>query len=164
MENTDIEIKYLIKEIPFDLSIFKYHEIEQAYLCDSPTIRIRKSDNDYYMTYKTKGKDDNLARTEYNLPITKESYLHLLDKADGCVLTKRRYLIPDGKYTIELDVFSGKYKGLILAEVEFDTVKEAKAYKAKDWFYKDVTKRGEYSNSKLALHEELFKDIIEKIQ
>ena len=41
-------------------------------------------------------------------------------KADGRILTKKRYLIPmEGtEYTIELDIL-GEYEGLKLAEVEF---------------------------------------------
>ena len=50
-------------------------------------------DNDeYYLTYKGKGL---LAREEYNLPLTKESYEHLIKKADGNIITKKRYEIPD---------------------------------------------------------------------
>lgn len=44
-------------------------------------------DNDeYYLTYKGKGL---LAREEYNLPLTKESYEHLIKKADGNIITKK---------------------------------------------------------------------------
>lgn len=35
--------------------------------------------------------------------------------------------------TIELDVFSGVYDGLILAEVEFPTVEEAEAFVPPEW-------------------------------
>lgn len=47
-----------------------------------------------------------MAREEYNLPLTQEAYEHLKPKADGLVISKTRYLIPekDG-LTIELDVF-----------------------------------------------------------
>ena len=44
-----------------------------------------------------------MTREEYNLPLTKESYEHMRPKADGILISKTRYLIPekDG-LTIEL--------------------------------------------------------------
>jgi CYTH domain-containing protein len=149
----EIERKFLIKEIPFDLSGYNKKEIEQAYLCTKPVVRIRKSDEEYYLTYKGKGK---IAREEYNLPLTEEAYLHLLKKADGNILTKTRYEIPtDDNLIIELDIFSGKFEGLILAEVEFETLEQANAYEPPEWFGRDVSITGEFQNNKLSRMETL---------
>ena len=62
-----------------------------------------------------------MVREEYNLPLTKESYLHLREKADGVLISKTRYLLPltGTDLTIELDVFDAPYEGLYLAEVGF---------------------------------------------
>ena len=147
----EIERKYLIGKLPGGLEKFPRHQIEQAYLCADPVVRIRRQDEDYYLTYKGRG---NLAREEYNLPLNEKAYSHLLEKADGIVLSKTRYLIPmEGEYshlTIELDVFSGVYEGLYLAEVEFSSVEEAKRFTAPSWFTRDVTFTGEYQNSRLS--------------
>lgn len=145
----EIERKYLVDEPPKNYKDFPSHLIEQAYLCTEPVVRIRKEDDTYYLTYKSKGL---LAREEYNLPLTKEAYGHLLTKADGIVLTKRRYLIPipGTKLTAELDEFSGEYDGLLLAEVEFQTKEEAESFLPPDWFGRDVTFSGEYQNSRLS--------------
>ena len=147
MENTEIERKFLIKEGAFDYSSFPYHELEQGYLNVKPAIRVRKEDDTYYMTYKGKGV---IAHTEYNLPLTKEAYEHLLSKADGNIIRKRRYLIPYEKYTIELDVFEEPFAPLILAEVEFDTKEEAENFVVPGWFEKDVTANPEYHNSNMS--------------
>ena len=90
---------------------------------------------------------------EYNLALNKEAYEHLLTKADGIILTKKRYMIPvpgSDHLTIELDVFEGHYHGLILAEVEFASEEEAKAFNPPAWFGEDVTFSGEYHNSRLS--------------
>lgn len=147
----EIERKYLITCPPQNYDSYPSHLIEQAYLCTNPVVRIRKEDDSFYLTYKSKGL---LMREEYNLPLTGESYEHLLTKADGSILTKRRYLIPipDTELTIELDVFSGKYQGLMLAEVEFGTKEDAESFMPPEWFGKDVTFSGEYQNSRLALN------------
>lgn len=52
-----------------------------------------------------------MSREEYNLPLTAEAYEHLKPKADGILITKDRYVIPekDGLF-IELDVFHGEYE------------------------------------------------------
>ena len=147
----EIERKYLIKnldQLPFHLNDYPHHEIEQAYLNTEPVIRIRRQDQDYYLTYKSKGL---MAREEYNLPLNAESYMHLLEKADGNILTKTRYEIPLGNHLIiELDIFHGKFDGLILAEVEFPTLEEAENFTPPEYFSEDVTFSTEYHNSTLS--------------
>lgn len=147
----EIERKFLIDKIPFSLDGFKKRLIEQAYLCTAPVVRVRRDNDDYYLTYKSKGL---IVREEYNLPLTKESYEHLLAKADGIVLTKTRYEIPqpDG-LIIELDIFSGKYDGLKLAEVEFESEEQAHSYTPPEWFGEDVSMSSTYHNSILASAE-----------
>lgn len=135
----EIERKFLIKRenLPENLEQYPSKVIEQGYLCTEPVVRIRKSNDNYYLTYKSKGL---LAREEYNLPLTKEAYEHLKPKADGIVISKVRYVIPekDG-LSIELDVFKAPYEGLLLAEVEFPTEEAAHAYQPPKWFGEDVT-------------------------
>ena len=143
----EIERKFLVKEIPANLEEYEFHELEQGYLNTAPVVRVRKEDNSYYLTYKGKGF---IEREEYNLPLTEEAYIHLVEKADGKIISKRRYLIPFGNYTIELDVFHEPFKPLIIAEVEFPSLEEANAFLPPDWFGEDVTGDYHYSNSYLS--------------
>ena len=144
----EIERKYLVKEVPSDLSDYKKCKISQGYLCTAPVVRIRRSNDEYYMTYKGKGL---LEREEYNLPLTKESYEHMRPKADGILISKTRYLVPekDG-LTIELDVFDAPYETLCLAEVEFESIEQAESFVPPVWFGEDVTYSGKYHNSVLS--------------
>ena len=100
----EIERKFLIKQIPEGCTSFPCRQIEQAYLNTDPVVRVRRDNDDYYLTYKGKGL---LSREEYNLP-------------------------------------------LILAEVEFASEEEAKAFNPPAWFGEDVTFSGEYHNSRLS--------------
>lgn len=144
----EIERKYLVPSIPFNLATYASQKIAQAYLCVDPVVRIRRSNDDYYLTYKGSGL---MAREEYNLPLTKEAYEHLLPKIDGLLIAKTRYLIPlSGKLTAELDVFEGELAPLVLVEVEFDSIEEANSFVAPDWFGEDVTNLGKYHNSYLS--------------
>ena len=140
----EIEKKFLPGNLPEDLNQYTHHKIEQAYLNTSPVVRIRKQDDEYYLTYKGGGM---MAREEYNLPLN-----HLLKKADGNIITKTRFLIPinDGSLTAELDIFEGKFSGMVLIEVEFQSVEQADAFQKPDWFGEDVTYDKKYHNSYLS--------------
>ena len=144
----EIERKYLLNALPSDLDRYPSKKIEQAYLCTDPVVRIRRSNEDYYLTYKSKGF---LMHEEYNLPLNREAYLHLCEKADGIVISKTRYLIPlTDQLTIELDVFDAPYEGLTLAEVEFPDEASANSFVPPSWFGEDVTYSSAYHNSTLS--------------
>lgn len=144
----EIERKYLIRNLPDQYQTYPCKEIEQGYLCTSPVVRIRKSDDEYSLTYKGSGL---MIREEYNLPLTKEAYEHLRPKTDGILIRKMRYYIPYGnQYVIELDLFLDALAPLVLAEVEFPTKEEADRFVAPDWFGEDVTFETKYHNSTLS--------------
>lgn len=144
----EIEKKFLIRQLPQALETYPHKIIEQAYLCTDPVLRIRKKDDTYILTYKGPGL---MAREEHEFPLTPEAYRHLRKKADGNIITKTRYLIPeDNGLTIELDIFSGCFTGLILAEVEFPSIEAANAYVMPDWFLSEVTANSYFHNSRLS--------------
>lgn len=144
----EIERKFLIQMLPESLEKYESKKIAQGYLCTDPVVRIRRSNENYYMTYKGAGL---MVREEYNLPLTKEAYEHMLPKIDGLLISKTRYLIPlDGGLTAELDIFEGELAPLVLAEVEFDTVEAADSFIPPQWFGEDVTNSGRYHNSYLS--------------
>lgn len=148
----EIERKYLINRLPEQPETYPYHLIEQAYLTKDPTIRVRKQDELYFLTYKGKG---TLAHEEYNLPLTKEAYETLVAKTDSRLIRKKRILIPYQEYTIELDCFEAPFAPLIVAEVEFSSIDEANAFLPPCWFGREVTDDRRYCNSYLAFTEDL---------
>jgi CYTH domain-containing protein len=161
--NMEIERKFKIESLPENLNIYPFHRIEQAYLCTNPVVRIRREDDNYYLTYKGSGM---MAREETNLPLNKDAYYHLLLKADGNVISKKRYLIPlshpkvkegfptppaDYELTIELDVFESPFAPLKMAEVEFGSTEAAEGFVPPEWFGEEVTYKKEYHNSYMAM-------------
>ena len=143
-----IERKYLVSGIPDDIDLYPCRIIEQGYLNTSPVVRVRRDNDDFYLTYKGNGM---IAREEYNLPLNKNAYDHLIKKADGNIITKKRYEIPDDSgYTIELDIFEGLFAGTVLAEVEFPTIEAANSYTPPSWFIQDVTNNPDYHNSNMS--------------
>ncbi len=144
----EIERKYLVKYLPENLEKFEQKRISQGYICTNPVVRIRRSNEDYYLTYKSRGL---MAREEYEMPLTAEAFEHMLPKIDGILIDKIRYMIPlNEKHVAELDVFQGKLAPLRLVEVEFESIEEANAFVPPVWFGDDVTNSGEYHNSNLS--------------
>ena len=123
----EIERKFLIKSLPDDLNHYPCDTLTQAYVSTEPVIRVRQKNTDYILTLKSSGL---LAREEVEMPLSEESFTHLLTKKDGISIEKKRYKIPDTPYLIELDVFEGDYSGFCMAEVEFPDIEHANAYKA----------------------------------
>lgn len=143
----EIERKFLIKTLPSNLETYEKKHLEQAYLCTAPVVRVRQEGEDYILTYKGKGM---MVREEYNLPLTREAYLHLKEKADGNTISKTRYYIPaENGLTIELDVFEGVHAPLIMAEVEFPDETAAANYIPPEWFSTEVTNDPAYHNSNM---------------
>lgn len=170
----EIEKKFLVKELPKDLDGYPCHVIEQGYLNVYPAIRVRREDDIFYMTYKgdigsDKDNEKRIGKTEYNMPLDRGSYEHLVSKADGNMIRKKRYLIPlnkdaytgeyldkrqgliemikTGELKIELDVFNEPFEGTVIAEVEFPDEDAAENYVPADWFDKEVTGDHRYSNA-----------------
>lgn len=174
----EIERKFLVDTLPENLGQYPSEMIEQAYLCTDPVVRVRRQGKDFWLTYKGKGL---MAREEYNLPLNETAYAHLLAKADGNIITKRRYRIPLGEaptaraadkpagkggdasthadesarkresgLTAELDVFEGKFAGLVIVETEFPDEETANAFTPPAWFGEEVTWTNAYHNSVLS--------------
>ena len=144
----EIERKYLVQQLPESLSGYPCRIIEQGYLNTDPVVRIRRDNEKYELTYKSKGF---MTRMEYNLPLTQEAYAHLLTKIDGRLIQKKRYMIPlTNDLTAELDIFEGDLAPLILVEVEFSSEEAALAFVPPSWFGDDVTFSGKYHNSTLS--------------
>ncbi len=147
----EIERKYLITRLPAGLEAFPCDHISQAYISRNPVIRLRKKNQEYILTVKSSGL---LAREESELPLEESSYRHLMGKTEGMVIEKDRFRIPDpsshGRLTIELDIFKGTYEGLMVAEVEFPSVREATSYTPPEWFGREVTEDPSFYNSTLS--------------
>lgn len=157
----EIEKKFLVKELPAALSIFEKKELEQGYLCTSPTVRIRKSDDTFILTYKARWGTDQIkleanVNQEFEMPLSFDGYYHLREKTDGHMITKTRYLVPleDG-HVGELDIFHGVLEGLYFIEVEFQDEADANAFQPPEWFGENVSMDIRYTNSFLAKCDDL---------
>lgn len=125
--------------------------IIQGYIADEPmTVRVRIAEAEAFMTLK--GKAQGIVRDEYEFPIPMRHARELLSNYCGRrIVEKTRYRIPYGKVVYEVDVFEGKLKGLVVAEVELDTVDQE--FARPDWLGEELTDDHRFSNSALSLAE-----------
>ena len=157
----EIERKYLLGEIPEGLNLNDKHSISQGYISNDPVVRIRKYDDEYILTIKSKGL---IERIEIEKPLSYQEFSELSTMVRGNLIEKDRYKIPlDDGYTLELDVFHGIYEGLIIAEIEYESIEKAESYKAPGYLYCDVSEYPEYQNSSLStMSPDEIRELLEK--
>lgn len=145
----EIEKKWLVKLTP-DLKEESSAEIRQGYLKtpdDTTELRVRQRGDHYYLTGKSSG---GLCREETETDITEVQFELLWPLTEGRHIAKKRYVIPYQGHKIELDVYSGRHEGLLVAEVEFETEESAHSFVPPAWFGLEVTNDVKYKNKSLA--------------
>ena len=135
----EIERKFLVAKMPFDLAMLEHDLLEQGYLAIDPElheVRIRKAGEAYYLTVKSGGR---LTREEYEINLEPRQFEALWPATEGRRLRKTRYYIKRGSPQVTIDVYEGRFQGLNLAEVEFASQEEARSYRPPKWMGKEVT-------------------------
>jgi CYTH domain-containing protein len=145
----EIERKFLVRDLPGEVSAGQADRIRQGYLTVDPVeVRIRsRSGRPEELTIKS---GSGLSRAEVNLPLTREQFDELWPLVQRSI-EKERTVLPVGGATVEVDVYAGKLAGLVVAEVEFATEAEARAFEPPAWFGADVTADTRFRNAALAL-------------
>jgi CYTH domain-containing protein len=146
----EIERKFLVRQLPADLTSFPSNEISQGYLVsldDGLQVRLRKSGERYSLTFK---RGTGNVREEREVELTATQFDTLWPATEGKRLVKTRHEIPFGDRVVEIDVYHDRHEGLVVAEVEFDEEAAAKNFQSPDWLGDDVTGDPRYSNQLLA--------------
>lgn len=146
--NFEIERKFLVEDIPFDLSQFKCSVIKQAYLCTDPVMRLRQKDDNYIFTFKGSGQ---VKRVEFEYPLSQEQFYNLWKNVIGKKIVKKRYFVPlDNNLTAELDIYEGEFLGFKNVEVEFHSEEAALDFIPPKWFGEDISFNPEYANANMS--------------
>lgn len=144
----EIERKYLVSDDSFITQAVSSQRIAQGYLTvRRVTARVRIYGDKGYITFKGKSKDRGLSRFEFESEIPVRCAEILLSRCCGTV-EKIRHLVPYEGYTWEVDQFTGKNKGLVVAEVEMKSTAENPPLP--EWVWIEVTSDFHYRNSYLA--------------
>lgn len=153
LDGFEIERKFLIKQIPEDIKNYPHKKIIQWYFKDknNKKIRIRKSISDWKTEYIQAIKKWHwLIRKENEINLTKENFDSMRKNVWNRYLEKTRYLLPYSWKTIELDIYEGKLKWLMTADIEFKTPLESRKFIVPQWFDKEVTEDRKFTNANLA--------------
>lgn len=145
----EIERRFLVDDLPGELP--EPVRIEQAYISTSPvSVRARLMGDRRILTIKA---GQGLERMEIEHDLTEDEFDALWRLPNELRISKRRHLLDLGDgHTAELDLFDGDLSGRRLVEVEFDSVDEAQTFTPPEWFGREVTDDGRYTNGALARH------------
>lgn len=153
----EIEKKFRVKQLPEQLESYDKKIIEQGYLCTNPIVRIRRSNDDYILTYKSKfGIEEKQSQNacisnEVEVALNESGYEHLKTKVDDHMISKTRYIIPlEEGLKAELDIFREQLEGLCFVEVEFSDEEAASKFIPPEWFGEDVSRDQRFKNNYLA--------------
>lgn len=146
---TEIERRFLVAESPAGVTAGE--PLRQGYVAldGSAAVRVRDHGGEHVLTVKG-GR--GLARTEVECRLDAEQFEALWNLTQDRRIDKIRHRIEFGPHTIELDTFLGPLDGLIIAEVEFDSVEQAGIFEPPAWFGREVTDDSAWNNAALATH------------
>jgi adenylate cyclase len=147
----EIERKFVLRERPPWLDEHLSVEIEQGYLAiveGETEVRLRRKDSQTLLTVK---RGIGEVRGEQEVELHEDQFAALWPLTEGRRVTKRRYQVPHDDLTIEVDVFEGGLRGMLLGEVEFDSEAASKTFDAPAWLGDEVTGDVRYTNESLAL-------------
>jgi adenylate cyclase len=157
----EIEVRFLVFQPPEFPA--PPRSIAQGYLSDDPekTVRIRQVEGARsFLTVKGRKIGKSAPEFEYEIP--NEDAAGLMKLCADKALTKDRYEIPgpDGKKW-ELDAFTGRHAGLMIAELELPG--EHAPFEKPEWLGPEITADMRFSNASLvnASMEEIRKWVAE---
>ena len=144
----EIERKFLVVG-PYKDFDTSHYTIRQGYICSGGgrTVRVRLCGERGFLTIKGPSLDGGLSRFEFEKEITENEALALLFLCEPGLVEKVRWLVPNGKHTIEVDEFLGENEGLVVAEIELHSPDEP--YLKPDFLGQEVTGEARYYNSQL---------------
>lgn len=144
----EIEYKYLVDHVKWaKLEKPEPTLIMQGYISKSPlaVVRVRIKGESGFLTIK--GKSEGIERSEFEYEIPLKDAHELINSFTEKQIRKLRYEINHNGNLWEVDVFEGKLDGLILAELEVESIDQT--FDTPSWVTKDVSTDPDYFNAVL---------------
>lgn len=138
----EIELTYLLKELPPGVKSSPCKEILDIYItitAEHPTLRIRRAGEKYEITKKEPiHGNDASHQLETTIPLTAEEF-EVFNRIEGKRVRKMRYYYPENGTNYEIDIFQDGLSGLVLADVEFDSLEKKANFTPPPWCLAEVT-------------------------
>jgi adenylate cyclase len=151
----EIERKFLVKRLPPGLKSRPSSQIVQGYFPMARKdleIRLRRKGSQHVVTIKG---GHGRRRLEEEVEIPKGTFRSLWPLTRGARITKRRYDIPYNGHKIEMDVYQERHRGLVTADIEFNSVRESRHFQPPQWLGCEITGVRQYANEVLARRQKL---------
>lgn len=145
----EIERKFLVDVQKWNPTV-EGTRLIQAYLSidPNPTVRVRIAGEKAYLTIKGRTKTISRPEFEYEIPVNEAQ--DMITLAISNPVEKIRYKILHKGFLWEVDFFSGKNEGLVIAELELES--EDQSFLRPDWLLAEVSGDRRYYNSYLSEH------------
>jgi CYTH domain-containing protein len=138
----ELERTFLLKFLPRGLSECQSKEIMDVYFpkeAAHPVLRLRKDGERHELTKKEPVVEGDAShQLEQTITLTQAEFL-AFSRLPGKELRKVRYHYEHGGKTAQIDVFQGALKGLALADFEFRTLEEKRAFRMPSFCLAEVT-------------------------
>jgi CYTH domain-containing protein len=149
MSNLEIERKFLVKKDLWEkVAKPEGTKIIQGYLFSDEDKTIRVRIHGYIAFLTIKGKTIGFSRPEFEYEIPIDEAMLILNEMTGNKIEKSRFEILHQEKLWEVDVFEGRNKGLILAEIELQS--ENEIFHFPGWIGDEVTSDKRYYNAYLS--------------
>lgn len=149
---TEIERKFVLRSAPDWLSATPSEPIEQGYLTtgDEAEVRVRSIGGRLKLTVKSGA---GLERGETEIDLDRAQFDALWPLTRDRRIEKVRHRAERDAATIEIDVYAGAHAGLVVAEIEFESVAASEAFDPPEWIGEEVTGDERWANRSLAVSQ-----------
>jgi CYTH domain-containing protein len=159
----EIERKFLVTKIPHLKGVKKVSQ-ERYFIQRGDIVEEGLKRKDEIYLYEHKVTVSGKEKSREKKIITQDEFEKL--KAHGTrVIERDSYTLTDKSPLISIKEYKGIYKGLVLAEVEFDSLDEMEMFKPLPWMGAEVTSTKLGKDARLVdLDREHFKTVLHEIE
>ncbi|MBR2508824.1 MAG: CYTH domain-containing protein [Lentisphaeria bacterium] len=149
----EIERKFLVADESFRSLAKKSRVIKQGYLSEvnseGSAFRVRIIDNEAFLTLKGRQHGIERAEFEYQIPF-EDAEAMMKTFCSTRIIEKTRYYVDFKGFLWEVDVFEGRHKGLMIAEIELENADVQ--FEKPSFAGEEVSDKFEYSNFYLSMN------------
>lgn len=153
----EIERKFLLASDAWRSQVSRSQRLVQGYLVSAAavtsgaarsSVRVRIGGDQAWLNIKSSNL--GLARQEYEYEVPLADAEAMLARLCDGVVEKIRHYVAHANHEFEIDEFFGANDGLVVAELELDSIDEA--YERPDWLGQEVSSLPRYYNLNLIAH------------
>lgn len=140
----ELEKTYLVSTLPKNLSGCTFDDIVDQYIpvdAGHPSLRLRTRKGRIELTKKTPVADSASVQREQTI-VLEPGEAAAIAELPAKYLAKRRYYLPVGDVTAEIDVYAGDLAGLVYVEFEFKEESQLTVFEQPGWCGVDVSEAG----------------------